>query len=168
MNMIKAVQFLERIFFKPSRWLGYLGMSTVLLLIFFTVSDSLLRNLLNRSIVGTHELIEFTMAILVFFSLAYTEIEKRHVSIDILYNRLPQRAQAIFHSLAVFFSLTIFSLITWQTLLYGIEMWQSRTISPTLNIPIYPFVFVVAFGTGMLCAVLFVNFLHSLTKGRGR
>jgi TRAP-type transport system small permease protein len=166
--MIKAAQFLERILFKPSQWLGYLGMSTVLLLTFFTVSDSLLRNLFNRSILGTHELIEFTMAIFVFFSLAYTEIEKRHVSIDILYNRLPQGVQAIFHILAVFFSLTIFSLITWQTFLYGIEMWQNRTISPTLNIPLYPFVFVVAFGTGMLCAVLLVNFLKSLAKWRGK
>jgi len=166
--MIKAVRFLEWVLFKPSRWLGYLGMSTVLLLIIFTVSDSLLRNLLNRSLLGSHELIEFTMAIFVFFSLAYTEIEKRHVSIDILYNRLSKRVQDIFHGLGVFFSLTIFSLITWQAFLYGIEMRQSRTISPTLDIPLYPFVFVVAFGTGMLCMVLFVNLLHSLTQGRGR
>ncbi len=166
--MLTAAQFLERIFFKPSRWLGYAGMSTVFFLILLTAGDSLLRNILNRSVVGTHELIEFTMAVLVFFALAYTEIDKRHVSIDLLYNRFPRKTQALADILVSLFSLAVFVLITWQTFLYAVEMRESQTISPTLNIPVYPFIFVVSFGTALLCAVLCVNLLRALARWRER
>ena len=164
--MIKIARRLESVFFRPSRWIGGLGMSMVILLMIFTVGESLLRNIFNYAIAGTHELVEFTMAVLVFFALAYTQIEKRHVAIDLLYTRLSPNAQAILESLTSLFSLVIFILMTWQTALYGLEMRDNHTVSPTLNIPLYPILFIISFGTGLLCMVLAVNFLNSLDKWR--
>lgn len=162
---MRARGFLEGVR-RSSRWIGRLGMSMVVLLMFLTAGDSLSRNLLNRSLVGTHELVEFTMAIMVFFSLALSELEKRHVAVDLVYDRLSRRKQRFLDRLVSLLSLTIFALITWQAFLYGIEMWQSRTMSPTLNIPVFPFVLVTAFGTGLLWVVLLVNFISSLAEGR--
>jgi TRAP-type C4-dicarboxylate transport system permease small subunit len=164
--MMKIARRFESMFFGPSRWIGGLGMSTVILLMIFTVGESLLRNIFNYAIAGTHELVEFTMAVLVFFALAYTQIEKRHVSIDLLYNKLSPTVQRILESLTSLASLGIFILMTWQTILYGLEMRENHTVSPTLNIPLYPILFIIAFGIGLLCLVLAANFVNSLDKGR--
>ena len=60
-----------------------------------TVVDVFLRYLFNSPILGSYELTEFMMAILVFGSVAYTMVVKGHVTVDLVITRLPARAQAI-------------------------------------------------------------------------
>ena len=139
-----------------------LGMSVVLLMMFLTSGDSLSRTFFNHSVAGAHELAEFMMVTLAFLAVGYTELKKGHVFIDVFTSKLSEKAQRIFESITSFLSLAIYSLITWQTILYGLEMRKTGVISPILNIRIFPFVFVTGVGTGLLCLVLLRNFLNTL------
>ncbi len=162
----KTAHLLERVFYRPIHWIACVGMSFIMIMMILTAVDTFLRNIFNHPIVGAHELSEVLMVIFVFLAIAYTAIEKGHVAVDILTGRFSKRIQAIVDKVTNFLSLFIFLLITWQTLLFGMDLWKNKTVSPTLDIPIFPFAFIVALGTGLLCLVLLINFLHSLSEGK--
>ena len=133
-------------------------------LMLFTCADVLLRYLFNQPIDGSFELTEFMMAIIVSFSLANGALHKRHVKVDLLVSRLPKRGQIFMNSLAYLIFLVLYALITWQIIPRAMQMTEFNQVSLILRIPVYPFVLLVAVGTGALCIVLLKNFLDELHK----
>jgi len=137
-------------------------------MMFLTAADVTLRYVFNRPIPGSYELTEFLMAILVAFALAYTQVHKGHVSVDLVISRFPPRAQAVINTITIFFSLGIFAIITWRSIVYAGNVRLEGFVTSALDIPIYPFVYVVAFGSAILCLVLIYNLfehLHQVVKG---
>jgi TRAP-type transport system small permease protein len=162
--MERLAAFLEKKLFKPSYSIAKVGMFSVVLLMFLTAGDSILRTFFNRPITGAHELTEFVMTMVVFLSLAYTTAMKGHISIDLLVSHLPAKARAVSDIITSFLSLGINVLITWQCFVYALEMWRSNDTSSTINVPIYPFVFVAAIGFGLMSLILLVNFFNALSQ----
>ena len=138
------------------------GMSTVVLLTVLTAGDALLRYLFNSPITGAHELCEFILSVMAFFGMAYTAVEKGHIAVDIAFSYLPQRIRPFVDVFIAVLSLLIFGLITWRTALYGLQVQQRGVVSPTLNIPVFPFVLVTSFGIGLLTLVLLRDLVASL------
>ncbi len=134
------------------------------MLMLLTCSDVLLRYLFNSPILGSFELTEFMMAILVGLSLAYCALQKGHVRVDLVVSVLPKRAQAIMDSLASFAFLGLFALITWRIIPRAMQMVENHQVTLILRIPVHPFVLIVAAGTGVLCIVLLKDLIDDLSK----
>lgn len=160
----RAAHFLERVAHPLSRVINNVGIGLVMVMMLLTVMDVSLRYLFNRPIPGAFELTGFMMAILVFFALAYTAIQRGHITIDLVVSRLPQRIQAVIYSITYFLSLGLFSLVTWRNVLQAKTTWLRSDVSADLLIPIAPFAFLVALGLAVLSLVLLVNLLHSLAQ----
>lgn len=126
------------------------GMSVVVLIMAFTSGDTLLRLLFGQAIVGVHELCEFMLTIMAFFGLAYTAVEKGHIAVDLVFHQFPPRVQRVLAFITGCFSFAIYSLISWQAIIYGFETQHNNVLSPTLTIPLFPFVFATGFGTALL------------------
>ena len=62
------------------------------------------------------------------------------------------------------FSLVLFSLVTWQSVVFAHRLYLDHDVSSILLVPIYPFVIAVAVGSLLFCLVLLVNLLSSLAK----
>ena len=82
--------FLEKAFFPVSRFLLLIGQFVLVAMVLRTVVDVFLRYVFNKPILGSYELTEFMMAILVFSSIGYTMSVKRHVVVDLVIATLPQ------------------------------------------------------------------------------
>jgi len=136
------------------------------ILMLFTCSDVFLRYFLNKPILGSYELTEFMMAIIVGFSLANCALQKGHVRVDLVVSRLPKRGRLIMNSMAnlVFFGL--FALITWRIVPRAIQMIEVNQVTLILRVPVPPFVLIVALGTAVLCLVILKNFLDEFHKVR--
>jgi len=104
------------------------------------------------------------MAIVVAFALAYTQVHKGHVSVDLVISRFSPRVQAVINTITYFLGLGIFSLITWRSIIYAESLRLGGFTSSALYIPIYPFVYVIAFGSAILCLVLIYNLFEHLTQ----
>ena len=126
------------------------GMSVVILIMALTSGDTLLRILFGQAIVGVHELCEFLLTIMAFFGLAYTAVEKGHIAVDLVFSQLPLKIQRVLALITGCFSFAIYSLISWQAIIYGFETRHNNVLSPTLTIPLFPFVFATGFGTALL------------------
>ena len=161
----KATRLLEGPVKKLSWITNGLGVGILMVMMFLTVGDVCLRYFLSRPIPGAYELNEFMLVVVVFLGLAHTALKQGHVIVGILVSRLPLRIRAGLDVLTNLLGLVFFALVTWRAVVQTKVLWLSNTKSGVLSIPSAPFVFIVAFGSGILCMVLFLNILKSLVKG---
>jgi TRAP-type C4-dicarboxylate transport system permease small subunit len=68
--------------------------------------------------------------------------------------------RVIVYAVNAFVSMVLFGIIAWQSVIYANSLMASGEVSPTLQMPVYPFIYGVAVGCGMLCVVLFIEFLR--------
>lgn len=134
----------------------------IFLLMLLTVINVLLRKLVGISITGTAEVSEFMMIVLVFFALAQAEIMNRNVTVSLLMDRFKpgtQRHIAIFAYLA---NTLLFVFITAAAINYGSSLKDSCEVSMVLQIPKYPFVYIIAAGAAVLSFVFLKKSLASI------
>jgi TRAP-type C4-dicarboxylate transport system permease small subunit len=140
--------------------LGWISVICVFCMMLLTTVDVVLRYIFNSPLLGAYEVSEFMMVIIVFFSMAYTQFRKGHVAVDIFVSHLSQRKQAfvdLFNHGATIF---ILLLITWRSSLTALELYDTMETTGTVPIPVYPFVFVVAFG----CLAMGIELLRDCIK----
>ncbi len=145
-----------------------IGMVILAVMMVLTAVDVTLRKTLNAPIVGSYELIQFMMAITVAFGLAYCGIERGHVTVDLVENRLSKRNRAMLNLVTGFLGLLIAMLITWQTSVHITKLYESQVLSQVLLVPVYPFVGVVTFGLALYTLVLLVHLLEFIREVRGK
>ena len=133
-------------------------------MMFLIMTDVVLRYVFNSPITGSYEIIQYLMAILVSFAVVYCAYKRGHVSVDIVFDRLPPRPRSIVALLGSLIVLILFILIAWENVLYIKEVYDQKLTSTILYIPTFPFVAAVAVGFVAFCLVMFVEFYHSLRE----
>ena len=117
-----------------------------------TLVDIFMR-ILGKPIMGAIELICFSGAIVVGFSIPYASWMKSHVYVDLLENKLSRRARTGLQFFNKVVGVLLFLFIGYNFILYGLTLRQTGEVSPGLKIPYYP----ITFGLAVSC------FLESLT-----
>lgn len=167
MQIHKAVKFLARIFEVATRWINRVGVVILAIMMFLTAVDVTLRYAFNKPIPGAFEIQEFMMGIVVAMAIGYCAFLKGHINVDILFGRFPRRVQAFFNTFHYLAGSFLFALASWRTVLEGIGMHNRALTSTVLFIPVFPFYFVVAFGSAVLCLTWLYNSLDSFYRGVG-
>ena len=123
-----------------------------------TVSDIVLR-FFRMPIVGTYELVAFSGAIVIGFSLPFTSWIKGHVNTDFFILLFPKKIRNIFNICTRCLGIILFFLIAWNLMLYAKDLYRSGEVSPTLQMPFYPFAYGVGFCCFIECLVLFCDII---------
>lgn len=152
---------------KSSRFFNWLAAGAVALMMMLTCADVFLRYL-RRPIPGTYEMVGLLGAVFVSFSLAQTSVEKGHIAVDFLVQKLSPRTQTVIECVNALISTGLFAMVSWQSALYAGSLRTLKEVSLTLQMPIYPFVYGISIGCGMLCLVLLMRFLATATELAGR
>ncbi|EFK09286.1 TRAP transporter, DctQ-like membrane protein [delta proteobacterium NaphS2] len=162
MWLIKIALLIRRVFSPISEYMSAVGAWTLLGVTFLTTVDIILRYLFNRPIRGTYEVTEFMLCVLVFFGLAYTASNRGHVNVSLIVSLLPKRARSIIDSATHFLSMGLILIMAWRGFVQARIYWQQDLTSSIIHVPIFPFLFVVAFGSAVLVIILFADFLEAL------
>jgi len=133
-------------------------------LLLYTVADVVLRYVFNAPFRGSLEFTQFMMSAIVFLGLAYCGWTGGHVAVDILERPLDRPGLRWVPAVLMLVSAILFAAIAWYTLHDGIA--QMRRVSNMLRWPLYPFIFIAAFGSAIYAAVLFVQALRGLRRGK--
>jgi TRAP-type C4-dicarboxylate transport system permease small subunit len=123
-----------------------------------TMADVILRSF-KRPIVGTYELVAFSGALAIGFSIPFTSWVRGHIYVDILVLRLSQTARMIFHLATRFLGMGLFFVIGWNLIKMGLDLYKSGEVSPTLQMPFYPIVYGIGISCLIQCLVLFADVL---------
>ncbi len=152
----------DRILAAMTQGLLVIGATALALMMFLTAADVVLRYLFNRPISGALELVEYLMAILIPFSVAYCAWHRSHVAVELVLGRFSKRTQAAVNSLTTLLSMGLALLIVWQNLLYVGEYFRSQMTSSVLRIPSYPFIAPVAIGFFLFALILACRLVEDL------
>ena len=129
-----------------------------------TVCDVFMRKTFSSPVLGAVELSEFMLVILVFFSLAYTEVMDGHVKVDFLMMHFGKRVQGFVDAATQFVGFILFGVISWATVVYAGKMKAIGEVSQDLWLPKYPFIYLVALGCALFSLSLLAKSLASLMK----
>ena len=129
-------------------------MSSVLLvaMMFLMVADISLRFLFDRPILGSFELTQLFMVLMVSGSLAYAQTEDGHVRITMFTDRFPPRLRSLAHAFALLAGAGMMGIVAYAGFLQGGESADKGQITSVLGIPLYPFYHLL--GTGVLIYAL--------------
>ncbi len=147
-----------------SRYAGSVGAYAIIVMMFLTAADVILRYLFASPIAGAFEFIEYLMVVSVSLTLAHCAVMKGHINIDIAVSRFPQRGQAVIRSIVLLLGLGLFSLITWQSAVHAGIIRTSGIYSIVLRMPAFPFVWVLFIGSTLISLVLLRDLCESVTQ----
>jgi len=141
---------------------GGLGM---LLSMFLGVADVVGTQVFHSPVPGAYEITESTMTLIVFGALAYAQIRRSHIRVELLYTRMGPRAQAALDVLADVAGLVFFGLLLWQAAneaQYSYEI-NERTVG-LVRFPLYPARIVLAAGTALMMLRLLLDLAVDLRR----
>ena len=119
-----------------------------------------------RPIPGTYELVALVASVAAAFAMAHTSVVGGHVAVSILTRLFPEKAAARLRIFTNFSGIVLFGLICWRCVAYAEQLQETGEVSMTMQLPISPFVYGVAFSSLMVCAVLFLEICNDAIKAR--
>lgn len=162
------IERLERMLAVFSKWATVIAGVALTAMLIISVADVIGNKIFHHPIQGTTDYVSFLAIITIIFSLSYSLIEKAHVQVDLFLNKLPRRVKAIFEIFIALLSLTLFVLLTWFSVRYGIRLQKNNELSMTQRIPVFPFAYAVAFACLPACLYLFLEVLRAIKKLVGK
>ena len=141
MSIVNKVQGLSKL-------LNVVAGIAITFTMFLTVIDVILRSF-RRPIIGTYELVAFSGAVVIGFAVPLTTLLKGHVLVDFFVLRFPKAIRNTVHVLTRLLGIGLFSLLGWNLIKVGMDLYRTGEVSLTLQLPFYP----IAFGIGICCFV---------------
>ena len=137
----------------------FAGISLIVMML-VTVGEMVLR-MFGRPMAGTIEVVAWLAAVTTALALGYTQMHKGHVSIDLFVNRFGPKLRAVLKMLVYLASTVLFSLVTWHVFLHAGVLKATGSLSETMKVIVYPWVYITSLGCGGLTLVLLVDFIKS-------
>ena len=168
--MLGKIDRLEKFANSFSNWLNWVAGVGLVGMLALAVADILGIKLAQagvpffRPIPGGIEVLAFLGVVVTGFAIAYTQVLRGHIKVEFVVMRLPQRVQGAIAAFVCLLGLTLFVLLGWQSLEYGLSLQRVGTVSMTQGIPFYPFVYAITFCCIPICLLLLVEFLRSVLK----
>lgn len=109
------------------------------------------RYVFSSPIPGTLEFTEFLIVFVVFFSLAYVQLTKRHICVELVTQRLPRRVGDGLAVIVLLIAAVFFVMMAWQSWFAGLSALEYREASDGLvQIPVYPPKLAIPFGAALI------------------
>jgi TRAP-type C4-dicarboxylate transport system permease small subunit len=131
----------------------------VTLMMLLTVADVLLRAG-GHPIIGTFEIVALMLALVIGFGIPQVSLDKGHVNMDFLLERLHGRVKKVLNTFTRVLCLSLFGFIGYNLFNIGARFRASGEVSPTIQIPFYP----VAYGVAICCFLECCVFLFDIVK----
>ena len=148
---------------KSANFCNAVSAVAVVLMMSITTLDVVMR-FFRISLPGAYDMVGLLGAVVVAFALTYTSIQRGHIAVDFVYQKVPDRYRPwldIFNELS---GCIFFALLAWQCFVYAGSLKDVGEVSLTIQIPIYPFVA----GIGLNCVLLSMYLLvHLIRAVRG-
>ena len=163
MWMDKCSDFIEKRVEPVTRVINAVGACTALTMVILVTVHVLSRALFKKPLMGTVELEELMIVILVFLGMAYTQVKGMHISVDFLTSRLSERTQNILSVATSLLSLLLFFALSWQSILLSLIYLNKGNATFHIRIPLFWVIWIIALGF-FLCGVISLKHIFQATS----
>ncbi|NMB40751.1 MAG: TRAP transporter small permease [Firmicutes bacterium] len=153
----------KKIIYSINGYILKIAMLLTVLMMFVTVADVLGRYFI-QPIPGVFELTRFSLAVIVFTSLGWSQMHKVHIAIGLFVSRFPvlwQNRIDVFNYSVVFIT---FILSFWQMAIYTMRLFDYDVVTTVLRVPVYPWVLISVVGVLFFALVLFCDLMEAINK----
>lgn len=127
----------------------------------FSVADMVMRGF-GVTVAGSYEVIGWLSAAAMALALGTVQRHKGHVAMELLVVKLGRRSRALTDASMALVSLALFAVVAFYVARYGRVLHETGSLSETLRVIVYPWVYVVGLGCAGLTLALLVDFLRSV------
>ena len=162
LNRLRAFRRIIHTAIRVITWLAAAALGIMVAIIVINVIG---RYVFSRPFMGTVEIVQGLLVITVFFSVAYTEVRKSHITFNEAVSRFSQGAQAILMGAVSIVAAAYFFLMAWREVVLA-ESYIRPVVSGTdvLRIPIFPLCFIIAIGAMLLGLEILLNGIFALSS----
>ena len=162
----KVVSRSETISHSVSWVMSIIAALVLCIMMLLTVVDVAGRYFFMSPIKGGWELTGLLLIPAATWGMAQCQINKHHIRVKLVLDRFSPKVQAIVDSFAYLLGLGIFSILSWQMVLFSIDYILVPVGGTTeiLGMPFFPFTLILASGAGIMAVILLLDLLHSLAK----
>lgn len=137
------------------------SLATVIMIL-MGAADVIGTKLFNTPVPATYETTETLMVALVFGGLAYAQLRKRHIQVELVTSRLPPRVRSFLDLIGLLIGTVFFILLTWRGAIFFWRSWLMGECEPSLiRFPIYPSKLVLLIGAGLMTMQLLIDLYHT-------
>jgi TRAP-type C4-dicarboxylate transport system permease small subunit len=155
---------LRRLIYWPSKVLEFVAAISLLFIMILTTCDVIGRAF-ARPIIGTYEIVSIGAGVIVGFSLPITTLEKGHVYVDFLLQKLSPPAQRMLEIATNLMGFTLFLGAGYKLLQMASDLQKAGEVSSTLQLPYYAIGYGIGFSCLTVCLVL-AGELVTIVAGR--
>ena len=142
--------------------LGAVGMMSSMLL---GTADVVGTQFLGAPVPGALEITESTMVLIVFGALAYAQMQRAHIRVEILHGYVGPRAKAFMDAVTHMAALVFFALLAWQGYGEALYGWGIRESTlGYIRFPLYPARWLLVLGTALLLLRLALDLISDLAR----
>jgi TRAP-type C4-dicarboxylate transport system permease small subunit len=156
------MKYLANLVRRIGGWGMAVGAVALVAMMVLIVTSVILRRA-GQVVPGTYELSELLVVVTVAFALGYAALEKRHIVVNIVVARFPQRAQAILAAVMSFIALATWAAVAWTGFIIVSKRWLGED-SEMLSIPFLPFRLIFLFGLILFCLVYLIDMIKALRQ----
>ena len=143
---------------------GGLGM---LFSMFLGVADIVGTQVLLIPVPGPRELTESTMVLIVFGALAYAQIRRAHIRVELLYLKMPPQGRAVMDVITDLAAIAFFGLILSEAISEAQYSYQIKEATTGLvRFPLWPARFTLVAGCSLMILQLTLHLLEDLVRIR--
>jgi len=147
-----------------SGWFEWVGIAGLLLMMLVTIIDIVGTKLFNTPLLGALDWVRIFQSAAIAFACGITLIIGRHVKVEFLVTKLPNRAQAVIESIVFLLGLGLFVLIVWRLTVLGYYMQAGGETSATAHIPRFLPAYWIALASIPVCLVFLQRLLSSIIR----
>lgn len=156
-----VIHVLDRASLRLNGALTWAAAALLAAMMLFSVADMVLRAL-GRTIAGSYEVIGWLSAAAMALALGTVQRHKGHVAMELFVVKLGRVSRAAVEAAMAAISLALFAVTAFYVARYGLVLHETGSMSETLRVIVYPWVYVVAVGGVGLTLALLVDFLRSV------
>lgn len=151
-----------------AEWLALAGGIVVVILMMMISLDALGRKTFG-ALPGALEFSEALMAPAVFLPLMFVQMKRENVFVSVVTNSLPLRWQAWLDGVAALVGILVFGFLTWLAWRTAVNAFAIREYRVAIvDVPIWPFRWMIVFGTGCLVFQLVLTAIEDFSRALGR
>lgn len=145
--------------------ISYIGMLSCLVIVIMTTIDVILRKISNTSILGSNEITEMLMVVMMAFGIPALQVVGGHVQVDLLVNKIPGRGKCFYKSFILLIEIGLLGLMAFGTFQKIISLITRKTTTAVILIPQMPFAIFLCLGLLLFCILLLMDAIIAFNDG---
>jgi TRAP-type C4-dicarboxylate transport system permease small subunit len=129
---------------RAAMWLARAGAGGLAVIMVLTFCDVIGRYVFDAPIVGTVEVTELLMGMMVYLGVGLTTHARGHIRVDIVIDRLPPRVQGFLDVLTLAASIALVSAMCWHLWLKAGVTVEKNDLTQIWEWPVWPAAYVMA------------------------